>query len=656
MLHLLWNVLRRLFTRLKTEGIGFKLYPIVMEENVLRKEILLQGYYGIGNWLRKVRFEEELSRDKHAMNDIDRMADYCYPLLVSMLFEGQEPSAEYIILPQLCSWLETKYPDKFDKSKWIRYTEEMVHDKLSMAQRKTFPNEEPIWCDALAEIILKHIGRKCSEDSRFQNIGWLEKTLDEETLPWEFFEGFTVANEVYSEAEEKIEVNPQEILGGSRMIEMPLAEYEVSDKTTEEILKELHRYEEYGGYVEMPSIITMLAKYYLQANIDAAFIALWKKLSHPILQYSLLFYISTLPEDCLRLLKLLKREGIDEVGLTLVRDFWFRQSVRCLENLLQYEQNKEGKDPYVAEITPFAEKVRADFEDSLDDASWELLKYFTAENLTRWAYAMNTLGDKPDSIYKKAYLTVLNTLKTALDTATDVDAFSLDTKDMSYLLYLAEKAIVDKEIERCKKIEDVVLNLIDSGKFGWFGGVNQDVVNEMCILAALLNTNHNHEEIVSLVKSRAVRYEGWAVTPMSEMNERMNTAAFLIGAALMVEADDTYFKAFARFVMEQVNGCDAYNKVFNASLIIAELIATQPHPEWRDWYETALLQELESFETLIMVLSQAKEPMSPLVKTLYEKRKQEELGVMRIRYNTTHRKMELNRLEKMMAKVEGLEP
>lgn len=625
-----------------------------MEENVLRREILLQGYYGIGNWLRKVRFEEELSRDHLVRDDIDRMADYCYSLLASMIFEGQEPSAKYIILPQLCSWLETMFPDKFDKSKWIRYAEELVYDKLSIVKRKTYPNEEPIWCDALAEIVLKHVGRKCSADNRFQNSGWLEKVLDEETLPWEFFEGFTVANEVFSEVGDNIEVNPQEILGGSRMIEMPLAEYEVSGKKIEEILKELQRYEEYGRYVEMPPIIIELARYYLQANIDASFISLWKKLSHPILQYSLLFYISTLPEDCLRLLKLLNRGGVDEIGLTLVRDFWFKQSVRCLENLLQYEQNKEGKDPYLAEITPFAEKVRTEFEDSLDNASWELLKYFTAENLTRWAYAMNTLGDKPDSIYKKAYLTVLNTIKTALDTATDVDAFSLNTKDLSYLLYLAEKAIEDREIERCKKIEDVVLNLIDSGKFGWFGGVNQDVVKEMYVLAALLNANHNHEEIVSLVKSRAVRYEGWAVTPMSEINERMNAAAFLISAALMVEADDTYFKTLVKFAIEQVNGSDAYNNVFNASLIIAELIATQPRLEWRDWYETALLQELDSFEGLILVLSQAKTPMSTMVKAQYEKRKQEELVIMRIRYNTTHRKMELKRFEKMMAKVEGV--
>lgn len=56
-----------------------------MEENVLRREILLQGYYGIGNWLRKVRFEEELSRDHLVRDDIDKMADYCYSLLASML-------------------------------------------------------------------------------------------------------------------------------------------------------------------------------------------------------------------------------------------------------------------------------------------------------------------------------------------------------------------------------------------------------------------------------------------------------------------------------------------------------------------------------------------------------------------------------------------
>lgn len=624
------------------------------EINDIEREIQLRGYYGIGNWLRQYQFETALVKEAEVMDEVHGLVDRCYAQLTDKLFRGIEASTvEYVELHQICAFADKKCPSEFNALDWVVFTQMIIYGKLSLAEQVTRPMEFPSWCDMLAEYVLMLLGEKCAADERFQDLKLLKKLMEEEYLAWEFYRGFSLSEKVLKEAEQNLEVDPQDILGSCRMIEMAHTEYDLSGQTQEQILKDLWHYEQNGGYVEFPKIVVEVARGYWDAGMDDAYIALWKKLTHPILQYGLLVYTVILPEDCMTLLDVMKKSGMDDVGLSLVRDFWYNESVRTEEKLLQFEQNKETMDTAVAEIMPIAEKVRTEFEDSLKVASQKLLDYFTAEELTRWAYAMNTLGDKPKSVYKKAYLTVLNTLKDILDAVERVDTFSTDTKDLQYLIYLAQKAIDAQDNERCRQIEEVMLKVIDSGKFGWFGCMNQDVLNQMIVLASLLHGNHTGDETLGMVWKRMVKYEGWNVTPIDRISAQTYVDAYFMGAALLVEQNEKYFKTLAGWSVDQANNVLIPSDALLAPLYVAELVVTNCKEEWRDWYEQMIISKLESFERVVKVLMQAKTRMPDATKTMFEERKGAEWDFVKQQYHSTKRQLEWKNLEKIMEDLES---
>ncbi len=625
----------------------------MIDKETIKIEILLKGYCGIDNWLFKERFETELSKTQCPMAELMVFVDKCYSLLSDKLLNSKDIITEYFPMPRLLEWMDKNFPhEPFEtECDWVAYTEELVYDKLSIAKRTSFYGETPAWCDLLVGFALKIIGEKCSVDNRFQSFGFLSHIWEKEELSWEFFEGFTISDRVLTQAENDLKVDPMEILCGSRMIEKASNAYNISGKNQQEILNELYWYEEDGGYVEFPETIIQIARAFREVGKEDAFIALWKALTHPTLQYGILYYLLMLPNDCIGLLKLFQQKGVDEVGLTLIRDYWFKQSVRCLENLLQFEEKiKSGEytNPGIVSL----ETMKGDFVKGLRDNAKELIRYFTTENLSRWAFSKNTLGGKPNSIYKEAYLQVLGILKDVLSSADDTDAFSTDTKDLSYLIYLAKKALENNNIERGKQIELVSLKLIDTGSFGWFGDINDEVINQMFVLGGLLKVNHSDEEIIDLVEKRAVRYEGWGVTPISSILERSNSFTFLTCAAMQHIDVENDFRYLVRLAIDQFNGSRMLNNALLAPLIMAELIVTQQYDEWRDWYEQLLLTEIESFVSLLGILIHAQSSMSITNKELFDKRKQEEWNLIFKQYSSNHRQLELNKLTKLMEKIE----
>lgn len=618
----------------------------------LKKEILLRGYYGIGNWLMQHKFELALSGDKEVIGEVQGLVDRCYGLLTAKLFQGVEiGKVEYVELPLIRAFAEKKWPCNLEGMDWGVFTQEIIYGKLSLVKQATYPKESPSWCGMVAEYVLMLLGQKCAADERFQHLELLTYLMEEDKLSFDFYRGFKLSETLLKEASEKMEIKPLDILGGCRMIEMAHAAYDLSGQTQEQILKNLRYYEQNGGYVEFPLVITEVARGYIDAGMYDEYLALWKKLAHPILQYGLLIYTVVLPDDCLTLLKEIKIRGVDEVGLTIVRDFWFSESVRTMEKMLQFEQNKDTKDVEVVGILPIADKVRSEFEGGLEGASRKLLYYFTAENLTQWAFAMNTLGDKPESVYKKAYLTVLNTLKEVLDAATTVDAFSTDTKDLQYLTFLAKKAIETLNKERCWQLEKVILKVVDDGKFGWFGAMNQDVLNQMVVIASLLHRNHTEEEILKMVWLRTVKYEGWNVTPVGRVSEQTYTSAWLMSAALLVEHDENFFSTLVRWAVDQANNVNMPNDALMAPLYVAEIVATQCRKEWREWFEQTVLTDLESFESVLKVLMQGETAMSDDTKKMFEVRKEVEWEYVKRQYQGSKRQLEWKNKEKMMKEL-----
>ncbi len=632
----------------------FNLCRKMKKENSIEREILHRGYYGIGIWLSQHQFETALSQATDVLAEVKELIDKCSGRLSDKLFHGVETKdLDYENLPRVCDFVEKECPSEFKASDWTKFAQEVIYDKLSLAERTTYPMEFPSWCDMLAEYVLMMVGKKCAVDVRFQNLELITRLKEQEDLAWEFYRGFRLSENVLKQAEQTLVIKPQEILGGSRTLEMSPSAYDLSGKTKEQIMADLWRYEQNGGYIDFPEIIVAVARGYMDAGMDDALVALWSKLAHPTLQYGFLFYIVSHPKDCLTLLELMKKNGQDEVSMTLIRDYWFNASVKSMENLLPFEQHKDTKDGVVAEIIPIADKVRTCFMIWLKEASRKLLDYFTAENLTKWAYAMNTLGDKPDSIYKKSYLTVLNSLKEVLDTVTSVCTFTMDTKDLSYLIYLAQKAIEAEDKGRSEQIEDVVLKLLDSGNFGWFGNMNQEIVNQMCVLASLLHCNHTNEEIIKIAMERQVKYEGWNVTQIKDVSEQTYTGSYILGAALLVDGEEGYFIKLVHQAIDQANNVMMPSDALLAPLYVAEMVATQPRKEFRDWFEETVLIELESFESVLKVLLQAQTAMSDANKKLFVERKNAEWELVKLQYHTTKRQLEWRNMEKMMKDLES---
>lgn len=618
------------------------------ETDNIEREIMLCGYYGIRNWLMQHNFETVLTQDVEAMDEVHGLVDRCYALLTARLFQGVETVAvEYVELPLVCAFLEKECPSQFNAKEWTYFAQEILYSKLSLIERINYPVEFPSWCDMLAKYVLMQIGQKCAADRQFQNLELLTRLMETEELSWDFYRGFVLSEDVLKEAEKNLEIKPHVILGGCRMLEMAQSAYDLSGQTQEQILEDLWLYEQNGGYVEFPEMVVLVAQGYRNAGMDDAFVALWKKLSHPILQYGLLYYIAVLPDDCVVLIEMMKKKCMDKVGITLVRDFWFKVAVHTLEKLLLFEQNKDTKDALLAGIMSVAENVRSKFEGDLMVSSQKMLDFFTAEELTKWAYSMNTLGDKQESVYKKAYLTVLNTLKEVLDSAA-VDTFSTDTKDLQYLIFLAQKAIEAQDKDKCKQLEKVILQVIDSGNFEWFGSMNQDVLNQMIVLSLLLHDNHTGLELKNMVWMRIVKYEGWKKTPIERVSDQARISSYFLSAALLVEQDENYFKTLVGWAVDQANNVMIPSDALLAPLYVAELWVTYYKEEWRDWFEQTVLNELESLESVVKVLMQAQARIPDATKTMFEQRKDEEWDFVKQQYHTAKRQQEWRNMEKMM--------
>ena len=623
------------------------------KDNAIEKEILLRGYHGIVNWLRQRRFEESLTKDADAMDEVQRLVERCYGMLTAKYFSGVEAvDVEYVELPTICAFAEKACPcDDLRTLEWGAYTQEIIYGKLSLARQTTFPEASPSWCSMVAEFVLALLGKKCTADHRFQNLELLTHLMEMEELAWEFYRGFEISVTVLKEASEKLEIKPLDILGRCRMIEMADSAYDLSGQTQKQILKDLWRYEQNGGYVEFPLIVVEVARGYVDAGMYDEYLMLWKKLVHPILQYALLIYTTELPDDCLMLLEEMKKRGVDEIGLTLARDYWFRESVHTMEKLLQFEVNSVTKDAMVAGIIPIVDKVRSGFESGLEGASRKMFDYFEAENLTQWAFAMNTLGDKPESVYKRAYLFVLNTLKKVLNSSVAVGAFSTDTKDVRYLTFLGKKAIEAQDNDRCRQLEEVILTVVDGGKFGWYGVMNQDVLDQMVVIASLLHEDHEKEEILKMVWLRMVKYEGWNVTPVSRVPDQMYISAFILSAALLVEQDETYFKTLVGWAVDQANNVMMPSDALMAPIYVAEIVVTQCREEWRDWFEKKILADLVNFESVVKVLMQSKTAMSQSTKSVFVARKDAEWEFVKRQYQSAKQQWEWKNMEKMMKDV-----
>jgi len=156
-----------------------------------------------------------------------------------------------------------------------------------------------------------------------------------------------------------------------------------------------------------------------------------------------------------------------------------------------------------------------------------------------------------------------------------------------------------------------------------------------------------------MVTERLVKYEGWNVTPIKDVSEQTYTGSYILSAALLVESEETYFRNLVNQAIDQANNVTMPSDALLAPLYVAEMVATQPRKEYRDWFEETVLMELESFESVIKVLLQAQTAMSDENKKLFVKRKNTEWGLVKLQYHTTKRQLEWRNMEKMMKDLES---
>ena len=106
--------------------------------NNIESEILHRGYYGIGIWLSQHHFETSLSRDTDVMAEVNDLVDKCYGRLSDKLFHGVEVNdVDYEEMPQVCDFVEKVCPSEFKASEWTKFAQEVIYDKLSLAERIT---------------------------------------------------------------------------------------------------------------------------------------------------------------------------------------------------------------------------------------------------------------------------------------------------------------------------------------------------------------------------------------------------------------------------------------------------------------------------------------------------------------------------------------
>lgn len=623
-----------------------------MDAAILKKEILKRGYYGLPQWTWEKVFTDAYNAELELLSEVQPYIKELAVAIRARLFTDEEKVLNEVNMPLLEKWLDEKYPEIGESSKWINLAKRQTLNKCGISEDQPFIDGEPAWCDYLSSIWTKMVGDICSGYSEFQDWNRMSAIIDAETLHWDFYNGFQFSDATVADYLANCTFDIAAIVSGSRMMDYPMETYDIKDKTQKEILDKLKDYEEYGGYVDMPELADMIAvKLYQQGRIDDLFV-LWQKMKNPILQYRLLMSVLNTHEGCLDLMDEFKQRGADDVTLCLFRDFWFKQIVADIEKLLQYENPRGQVFDVQKEAQPIAANILAEVTSHLSEYAKKLLEFFNVESLAKWIYGKFTLSDKPDSLYKQAYISVMGAIKGVLEDEETATVYTTDSKDLKYLLFLAQKAMDNNE-EKIPQVEDAILKLIDGGKFGWYGAMNDEVVGHMETFGQLLFKTHSEQELWECYASRRVIYEGWKVTPMSKRADRGYASGFIAGALLLNTQSFDFFKQLVLSAIDQLNRNTYPDDSLKAPLIIAELIVVQLKTDWREWFEQTLLEDVESLEMVLQILNYTRDAMTAGNKNLLKKRTDVEWPICKRRYMDTKRSREVAGYEQLIKKLLG---
>lgn len=623
-----------------------------MEAAILKKEILERGYYSLPQWTWEKIFTDAYNAEPELLSEAQPYIKELAFAVRAKLLTKEDVALNEINMPLLEKWLDRNYPEMGECYTWINLAKQQTLNKCGLSEDQPFIDGEPSWCDYLSSIWTKMVGGICSGFPEFQDWKKMSAIIEEETLRWDFFSGFQFSDATIADYLANSTFDIASIVNGSRMMDYPLEAYEIKDKTQKEIIDNLKVYEDYAGYVEMPELAVMVGMtLYEQGRMDDLY-ALWQKMKNPILQYRLLMGILITHEGCLELMVEFKHRGADEVTLCLFRDYWFRQMVADIEKLLQYENPRGQVFDVQKEAQPIAASMLSEIKSHLGENAKKLLATFNVESLAKWIYGKYTLTDKPESLYKQAYISVMGAIKGVLEEEKTATIFTTDSKDMKYLLFLAQKAM-DNNDEKIPEVEDAILKLIDEGKFGWYGTMNDEVVEQMETFGKLLFKTHSEQDLWECYASRRIIYEGWRVTPLNKRADRGYSSGFIVGALLLNNQSFDFFQQLVLSAIDQLNRNNYPDDSLKAPLIIAELIVVQIKTDWREWYEQTLVEDVESLEMLLQILNYTKDGMTAGNKALLKTRSDVEWPICKRRFMDTKRSREVAGYEQLIKKLLG---
>lgn len=623
-----------------------------MEAAILKKEILKRGYYSLPQWTWEKIFTDAYNAEPELLSEVQPYIKELAFAVRAKLLTKEDVALNEINMPLLEKWLDRNYPEMGECYTWINLAKQQTLNKCGLSEDQPFIDGEPSWCDYLSSIWTKMVGGICSGFPEFQDWKKMSAIIEEETLRWDFFSGFKFSDATIADYLANSTFDIASIVNGSRMMDYPLEAYEIKDKTQKEIIDSLKVYEDYAGYVEMPELAIMVGvTLYEQGRMDDLY-ALWQKMKNPILQYRLLMGVLITHEGCLELMVEFKHRGADEVTLCLFRDYWFRQMVADIEKLLQYENPRGQVFDVQKEAQPIAASMLSEIKSHLGENAKKLLATFNVESLAKWIYGKYTLTDKPESLYKQAYSSVMGAIKGVLEEEKTATIFTTDSKDMKYLLFLAQKAM-DNNDEKIPEVEDAILKLIDEGKFGWCGAINDEVIEQMETFGKLLFKTHSERDLWGYYASRRIIYEGWRVTPLNKRADRGYSSGFIVGALLLNNQSFDFFQQLVQSAIDQLNRNNYPDDSLKAPLIIAELIVVQIKTDWREWYEQTLVEDVESLEMLLQILNYTKDGMTAGNKALLKTRSDVEWPICKRRFMDTKRSREVAGYEQLIKKLLG---
>lgn len=623
-----------------------------MEAAILKKEILKRGYYSLPQWTWEKIFTDAYNAEPELLSEAQPYIKELAFAVRAKLLTKEDVALNEINMPLLEKWLDRNHPEMGECYTWINLAKQQTLNKCGLSEDQPFIDGEPSWCDYLSSIWTKMVGGICSGFPEFQDWKKMSAIIEEEILRWDFFCGFQFSDATIADYLANSTFDIASIVNGSRMMDYPLEAYEIKDKTQKEIIDNLKVYEDYAGYVEMPELAVMVGvTLYEQGRMDDLY-ALWQKMKNPILQYRLLMGVLITHEGCLELMVEFKHRGADEVTLCLFRDYWFRQMVADIEKLLQYENPRGQVFDVQKEAQPIAASMLSEIKSHLGENAKKLLATFNVESLAKWIYGKYTLTDKPESLYKQAYISVMGAIKGVLEEEKTATIFTTDSKDMKYLLFLAQKAM-DNNDEKIPEVEDAILKLIDEGKFGWYGAMNDEVVEQMETFGKLLFKTHSEQDLWGCYASRRIIYEGWRVTPLNKRADRGYSSGFIVGALLLNNQSFDFFQQLVLSAIDQLNRNNYHDDSLKAPLIIAELIVVQIKTDWREWYEQTLVEDVESLEMLLQILNYTKDGMTAGNKALLKTRSDVEWPICKRRFMDTKRSREVAGYEQLIKKLLG---